>query len=224
MSEFIPSLKPCHGTHPCSHTRRVHEVVFFLALYCISIGTGGHKPCLESFGADQFDDDHAEERKKKMSYFNWWNSALCCGLLLGVTVIVYVQDNKSWGAADLVLTVTMAVTIGTFYAGRSSYRYRAPEGSPLTPLLRVLVAAIRKRNLPHPSSPDLLFEGPASESTRKRLLHHTNRMGYAKKKNPSQSHIYISHFEVRVSGFSWLFLVLPLSFHTSWSLIQIKPI
>ncbi|KAL5740514.1 hypothetical protein ACOSP7_029397 [Xanthoceras sorbifolium] len=54
---------------------------------------GGHKPSLESFGADQFDDDHIEERKKKMSFFNWWNFGLCSGLLLGVTVVIYVQDH-----------------------------------------------------------------------------------------------------------------------------------
>ncbi|KAF8010857.1 hypothetical protein BT93_J1488 [Corymbia citriodora subsp. variegata] len=178
MSQFIPSLRPCDGPSTCSRTRKVHEVVFFLALYCISIGTGGHKPCLESFGADQFDDNHAEERKKKMSYFNWWNFALCCGLLLGVTIIVYLEDYVSWGTADLVLTVTMAVTIATFYSGRSCYRYRAPEGSPLTPLLQVLVAAIRKRNLPQPSSSDSLFEAPASASPHKRLLHHTNRLRF----------------------------------------------
>lgn len=178
MSQFIPTLSPCDGTSPCSRTRKVHEVVFFLALYCISVGTGGHKPCLESFGADQFDDNHDEERKKKMSYFNWWNFALCCGLLLGVTVIVYVQDYKSWGAADLILTITMAVSIGIFYSGRSYYRYRTPEGSPLTPLLQVLVAAIRKRNLPQPSSPDSLFEVPAPENSHKRLLHHTNRLRF----------------------------------------------
>ncbi|XP_030530863.1 protein NRT1/ PTR FAMILY 5.6-like [Rhodamnia argentea] len=178
LSQFIPSLRPCDSTSPCSRARKVHEVVLFLALYCISIGTGGHKPCLESFGADQFDDNHDEERKKKMSYFNWWNFGLCCGLFLGVTIIVYVQDNVSWGVADLVLAVTMAVTIITFYAGRSYYRYRSPEGSPLTPLLQVLVAAIRKRNLPHTSSPDSLFEAPASESSHKRLLHHTNRLRF----------------------------------------------
>ncbi|XP_030447340.2 protein NRT1/ PTR FAMILY 5.6-like [Syzygium oleosum] len=178
MSQLIPSLRPCDSSSPCNRTRKVHEVVLFVALYLISIGTGGHKPCLESFGADQFDDNHAEERKKKMSYFNWWNFALCGGLVLGVTIIVYVQDYVSWGVADLVLAFTMAVTIGTFYTGRSYYRYLAPEGSPLTPLLQVLVAAIRKRNLPHPSSPDSLFEASASESSHKRLLHHTNRLRF----------------------------------------------
>ncbi|MCI14900.1 peptide/nitrate transporter, partial [Trifolium medium] len=85
MSQYVPSLKPCN-TKTCPQPRKLHEVVFFLALYCISLGTGGHKPCLESFGADQFDEEHVEERKKKMSFFNWWNFALCFALLLGATV------------------------------------------------------------------------------------------------------------------------------------------
>ena len=175
MSEFIPVIKPCNRGM-CHKPRRIHEVLFFVALYFISLGTGGHKPCLESFGADQFDDNHLEERKKKMSYFNWWNFALCCGLLLGVTVIVYVQDKVSWGVADLILTIVMAVTILTFYSGKIYYRYRLPEGSPLTPLLQVLIAAIRKRKLPYPSNPSLLYEVPKLKLSQGRLLSRTSRL------------------------------------------------
>lgn len=168
MSQYVAALKP---------PKKIHEVVMFLGLYCISIGTGGYKPCLESFGADQFDDDHSEERKKKMSFFNWWNFGLCCGLLLGATVIVYVEDRVSWGVADLILTINMAITIVIFYIGRPFYRYRVPQGSPLTPIFQVLVAALRKRNLPCPSSPTLLYEIPKSRSMKGRLLCHTNRFG-----------------------------------------------
>ena len=175
MSRVVPSLRPC-GPGACLEPRKVHEVVFFLAIYLISIGTGGHKPALESFGADQFDDDHSEERKKKMSYFNWWNFGLCSGLLLGVTVIVYVQDHVSWGAADIILCVVMAITIVVFCVGRPFYRYRKPMGSPLTPLLQVLVAAIAKRKLPYPSNPSQLYEVPAAEKTLGRLLCHTDKL------------------------------------------------
>ncbi|KAI9152770.1 hypothetical protein LWI28_000824 [Acer negundo] len=100
----------------CQHTRKAHEVVFFLAIYLISVGTGGHKPSLESFGADQFDDDHTAERKKKMS-FNWWNFGLCSGLLLGVTVLVYVQDHVIWGAGAIILTAVMAMSLLLFIIG-----------------------------------------------------------------------------------------------------------
>lgn len=175
MSWFVPSLRPC-DTKSCHAPRKIHEVVFFLAIYLVSIGTGGHKPALESFGADQFDDDHPEERKQKMSYFNWWNFGLCCGLLLGVTVVVYVQDHVSWGVADIVLTAVMAVSLVIFIVGRTNYRYRKPTGSPLTPMLQVLVAAIAKRSLPHPSDPAQLYEIPKSEKVHGRLLCHTKNL------------------------------------------------
>lgn len=178
MSEFIHIMKPC-TSETCHRPTKTHEVVFFIAMYLISVGTGGHKPSLESFGADQFDDDYPEERKKKMSYFNWWNSALCCGLILGATVIVYVQDYVSWGIADIILTSVMTISVLIFIAGRTFYRYRVPEGSPLTPMLRVLVAAIAKRNLPYPSSPAQLYGFAKSQKTDKRSLCHTSKLRQA---------------------------------------------
>lgn len=175
MSQFVPILKPCQETI-CENPSKVHELTFFLAMYLISLATGGYKPCLESFGADQFDDDHPQEKEKKMSYFNWWNFALCCGLVLGVTFIVYVQDYVSWGIADLIITVTMTITLIIFFFGRRFYRYRVPKGSPLAPMLQVVVAAISKRNLPYPAGPSLLYEVPRSQKSQARILGHTKNL------------------------------------------------
>ncbi|WOH11055.1 hypothetical protein DCAR_0830534 [Daucus carota subsp. sativus] len=180
MSRIIPSWRPC-SSDICHKPRKVHEVVFFLAIYLISVGTGGHKPSLESFGADQFDDDHPEERRKKLSFFNWWNCGLCAGLFVAVTLIVYIQDNVSWGVADIILTCVMASTIIIFCAGRPFYRFRLPTGSPLTPMLRVLVAAFAKRKLPHASSTAELYELPNSAKTRGRLLFHTENFKFLDK-------------------------------------------
>ncbi|KAL4021858.1 hypothetical protein IC575_020681 [Cucumis melo] len=183
MSAFVPNFKPCESNdHVCLQPRKTHEIIFFLAIYLISIGTGGHKPSLESFGADQFDDDHSKERKKKMSYFNWWNFGLCSGLLFGVTIIVYIQDHVSWGAAYVILTTVMVISIFIFIAGRPFYRYRQPSGSPLTPLLQVLIAAIRKRKLPHPSNPSLLHEfSKTTNNAHGRFLCHTQKLKFLDK-------------------------------------------
>ncbi|XP_051130149.1 protein NRT1/ PTR FAMILY 5.6-like [Andrographis paniculata] len=183
LSRTVPELKPCSNESPaaCAEPRRIHEIFFFLAIYLISVGTGGHKPALESFGADQFDDDHAEERKQKMSFFNWWNFGLCCGLLIGVTAIVYVQDHVSWAAADVILSAVMAVSIAVFWIGRPVYRFRKPAGSPLTPLVQVLVAAIANRNIPAPASPELLYEVPESDRSPGRHLVHTDRLRFLDK-------------------------------------------
>ncbi|PIA60510.1 hypothetical protein AQUCO_00300185v1 [Aquilegia coerulea] len=176
MTQLIPSLKACH-MEKCDKPEKLHEVVFFIAIYLVSLATGGHKPSLESFGADQFDDNHPEERKKKMSFFNWWNSALCGGLLLGVTVIIYIQDYVSWAASYIILTVVICITIILFYLGKPVYRYRVPKGSPLTPLLQVLVAAIAKRNLPYPSdTAQLNHVSYHSDNDQRIRLCHTNKL------------------------------------------------
>ncbi|KAD5317462.1 hypothetical protein E3N88_17408 [Mikania micrantha] len=172
MSRMISSLKPCASNGLCLEPRTIHKIVFFFAIYLISVGTGGHKPSLESFGADQFDDDHSEERKKKMSFFNLWSAALCVGVLLGVTLIVYVQDQVGWGQADIILTMVMVSSIVIFIIGRPFYRYRKP-GSPLKPMAQVCVAAFIKRHLPYPSNPNELHEVSKSVKVQERLLYHT---------------------------------------------------
>lgn len=183
MTQYIPSLKPCGSTlSSCERATKVHQVVFYVSAYLVSLATGGYKPCLESFGADQFDDSDCKERKQKMSFFNWWNISLCCGLFLGVTLIVYLQDNVGWGAAFLTLSVVMVVTVFVFVIGRPLYRYRTAQGSPLVPMAQVLVAAMFKRRLALPSDPAFLYEVPKSEvKVQGRLLSHTNRLRFLDK-------------------------------------------
>ncbi|KMT18462.1 hypothetical protein BVRB_2g026050 [Beta vulgaris subsp. vulgaris] len=189
MSQYIPSLKPCGATSTtCENVSKVHELVYFLAAYLVALATGGYKPCLESFGADQFDDNHSKERKQKMSFFNWWNIALCSGLLCGVTLIVYVQDYVSWGLAFLILTITMVVSVLIFVLGRPFYRYKTAVGSPLTPLLQVLVATVAKRKLICPSNPSLLYEAPSSGKVEGERLGHTNRLRFLDKAAIIENH------------------------------------
>ncbi|KAG8061565.1 hypothetical protein GUJ93_ZPchr0003g17597 [Zizania palustris] len=173
VSQLAPRLKPEHNLH-------LHETLFFIGIYLVSIGTGGHKPALESFGADQFDDSHATERVQKMSYFNWWNCALCSGLLLGVTLIVYLQERVGWGAANIVLAGIMAASLVLFLTGWRFYRYRVPEGSPLTPLVRVVIAAGRKRHLELPTDANELYEVKA-HNIKRRLLCHTDQLRFLDK-------------------------------------------
>ncbi|KAL3636498.1 hypothetical protein CASFOL_018797 [Castilleja foliolosa] len=180
MSRAIPGLKAC-GKETCTEPRKTHEILFFLAIYMISIATGGHKPALESFGADQFDDDHRLEREKKMSFFNWWNSGLCAGLLLSSTVIVYIQEHVGWPAADITLTVVVTFTVVIFLIGRPFYRYREPTGSPFTPLVQVLFAAFAKRNVVYRPNIDQLYEVSKSGKTQSRLLFHTDKFKFLDK-------------------------------------------
>ena len=178
-AQLSPRLKP-------GHSLRLHEVLFFVGIYLVSVGTGGHKSALESFGADQFDESHAAERVQKMSFFNWWNCALCSGVLLGVTVIVYAQERIGWGAASVVLAAVMAASLVVFLAGTRRYRFKKLVGSPLTQIAAVVVAAWRKRRLELPADPAMLYdidagklaaadEGSTKKSKRKERLPHTDQ-------------------------------------------------
>ncbi|XP_074289591.1 protein NRT1/ PTR FAMILY 5.6-like [Silene latifolia] len=184
MTQYIPSLKPCNNSYnttltSCQNAIKIHKAVFFTAAYLLSIAMGGVRPCLEAFGADQFDDNHSEERKQKMSYFNWWILALHGGGFLGLTVLVYIEDNVGWGVVFIILASSMGLTtVVTFIFGRTLYRYRIVKGSPLTPMLMVLVSAFAKRNLQCPSDSSLLYEAPVSGLGR---LHHTNRLRFLDK-------------------------------------------
>ncbi|XP_021732616.1 protein NRT1/ PTR FAMILY 5.6-like [Chenopodium quinoa] len=189
MSQYIPSLKPCDATSTtCDRITKVHELVFYLGIYLVALATGGHKPCTESFGADQFDYNHTEERIQKISFFNWWNISICGGYFIGVTVIVYVQDNVSWALGFLILAIVMGVSVLVFFLGRPYYRYKTALGSPLTPLLQVLVAAVAKRNLVCPSNPSLLYEDPNSRKLQGQCLDHTNRLRFLDKAAIIENH------------------------------------
>lgn len=64
---------------------------FFVALYILSVGEGGHKPCVQTFAADQFDEDSPEQRKEKSSFFNWWYMAIVTAATAATLVIIYLQ-------------------------------------------------------------------------------------------------------------------------------------
>lgn len=71
--------------------RRYQKAMFFVSLYTLAIGQGGHKPCVQTFAADQFDEDSPEEKKAKSSFFNWWYMGIIVGASTATLAVVYVQ-------------------------------------------------------------------------------------------------------------------------------------
>ncbi|KAH9316568.1 hypothetical protein KI387_025195, partial [Taxus chinensis] len=116
----------------------------YIALYIIALGTGGIKPCVSSFGADQFDETDEKERKGKYSFFNWFFFGINTGALLGITVLVYIQDNYGWVWGFGIPTAAMFVSVIVFVCGAPFYRFKYPTGSPFTRFAQVLVASCRK--------------------------------------------------------------------------------
>ncbi|GAB4827374.1 hypothetical protein Ancab_034260 [Ancistrocladus abbreviatus] len=120
------------------------KTIFFMALYVVAIGDGGHRPCLQTFAADQFDEETEEERKAKSSFFNWWYLGIVIGATSAVIGVVYLEDNIGWTTGYAILTGVEAVALGVFVFGSRFYRRQRPVGSPFTTVAQVVVAAARK--------------------------------------------------------------------------------
>lgn len=83
----------------------------------------GYKPCVQAFGADQFDGKHPEERKAKSSFFNWWLCGLCTGATAAHLILHYIQDNIDWGIGFAIPCLAMAVGLVLFLMGNKNYRF-----------------------------------------------------------------------------------------------------
>ncbi|XP_024967224.1 protein NRT1/ PTR FAMILY 8.2-like [Cynara cardunculus var. scolymus] len=158
LSASVPGLKPtCYENDVCSATE-AQIALCFTSLYLVSLGTGGIKPCVSSYGADQFDDHDEVEEKQKSSFFNWFYFVINIGALVAHSVLVWIQDNVGWGWGFLVPTVAMAIAVVSFFSGTKLYRNQIPGGSPLTRLCQVVVASFRKKRIEVPSDSSLLYE------------------------------------------------------------------
>lgn len=185
ISVSLPALKPpdhCQ-TAICKKATTTQIGVFFFALYLLSLGTSGHQPALQAFGADQFDEEDKDEMLKMNSFFNLWYLSICIGNLLAVTIIAYIQQNISWGLGFGIVTVAMGIASLLFLYGTPFYRYKLPGASPITRIAQVIVAAIRKRNISMPSDMNLLYENEDGDSiiAGQRLLSHTDNFQFLDK-------------------------------------------
>ncbi|CAN6305659.1 unnamed protein product [Urochloa humidicola] len=125
----------------------IRHAAAYLGLYLVALGTGGVKPCALALGADQFDVTDPVERVTKGSFFNWYYFSANIGSLLSGTVLVWVQDDISWGVGFAVPMLLMVSGLAVFVAGRKVYRYKKLGGSPLTRVAQVVVAAVRNYRL-----------------------------------------------------------------------------
>lgn len=175
LSASVPGLRPACVTKEDCHPTHTQSVVTFLALYLIALGTGGIKPCVSSYGADQFDDADEAEKNHKSSFFNWFYFSINIGALIASSVLVWVQDNVGWNWGFGIPTVTMALAVASFFSGTRLYRNQKPGGSPLTRICQVIVASVRKCHVKVPEDKSLLYETADAESAIKgsRKLDHT---------------------------------------------------
>ncbi|XP_015693371.2 protein NRT1/ PTR FAMILY 3.1-like [Oryza brachyantha] len=186
-SALLPSLRPAPCAPQSAACRRAtgwQLAVLYLALLCTALGSGGIRPCVVAFGADQFDDQQqkggGEAAGRKRRYFNLYFFTMGFAVLLALTVVVYIQENVGWGWGFGIPAIAMFVSIVVFLAGYPLYVRLKPGGSPFTRLAQVVAAAFNKRRAAVPEDPGMLFQDKELDaliSTNGRLLH-TNQLTF----------------------------------------------
>lgn len=160
VSAVLPQLRPppCKGEEICKEASAGQLAILYISLLLGAIGSGGIRPCVVAFGADQFDESDPKQTTRTWRYFNWYYFVMGISILVAVTVLVYIQDNVGWGWGLAIPTIAMFISIITFIAGYPLYRNLNPEGSPFTRLIKVAVSAFRKRKLPNEYNSKMLYQ------------------------------------------------------------------
>ncbi|KAL0453247.1 UNVERIFIED_CONTAM: protein NRT1/ PTR FAMILY 3.1 [Sesamum latifolium] len=141
---------PCPTQENCQEASNKQLSVLYAALLLTSLGTGGLRPCVVTFAADQFDMSKMKTESRSWNFFNCW----------------------AWGLG--IPTIAMGLSVVAFVLGSSLYKKIKPGGSPFVRVAQVLVAAVKKRNVVGPADPGALYtnrELDADISTNGRLLH-----------------------------------------------------
>lgn len=169
MKTLVPNQDECNQLAlllgNCEPAKSWQMLYLYTVLYVTGFGAAGIRPCVSSFGADQFDERDRDYKAHLDRFFNFFYLSVTVGAIVAFTAVVYLQIKHGWGSAFGSLAVAMGMSNLVFFLGTPLYRHRLPGGSPLTRVAQVLVAAFRKRNDSFHSSEFVgLYELPGKRS------------------------------------------------------------
>ncbi|KAK8543337.1 hypothetical protein V6N12_015892 [Hibiscus sabdariffa] len=176
LASWLFLLKPADcgdGIRRCTTPSQPGVAMFYLSIYLVALGYGGHQPTLATLGSDQFDDSHPKGAISKAAFFSYFYFALNVGSLFSNTILVYYEDSGKWTLGFLVSLGSAIIALLVYLLGTPRYRYMKASGNPLPRVAQVFVAAYRKWGVP-PAAVNDLYEVQGTESAIKgsrKILH-----------------------------------------------------
>ncbi|KAJ0580270.1 putative bacterial ABC-type protein transporter [Helianthus annuus] len=186
VSASVNTLRPppCTATSNCPSATQGQTAFLYSALALVALGTGGVKPNVPSFGADQHDENDEKELSYKYTFFNFFFLSIKVGALLGLTIMVYIEQEKGYAWGFGLPTGIMFASVLILAAGFPRYRYKKPMGSVFTRFVQVIVVSVRNHFKGVEVSPEVkLYEVATEESdiVGARKLSHTPQYGFLDK-------------------------------------------
>nr|DAD42207.1 TPA_asm: hypothetical protein HUJ06_000437 [Nelumbo nucifera] len=180
LSSWLFLIKPdgCgDGVIDCRPASSAGVAIFYLSIYLVAFGYGGHQPTIATLGSDQID-EHA-----KAAFFCYFYFALNVGSLFSNTILVYFEDSGKWTLGFLASAGSAVLALILFLIGTPKYRFFKPCGNPLPRVAQVFVATFRKWDVTVPADSEKLYELEGSESAIKgsRKIMHSNEFGFLDK-------------------------------------------
>ena len=142
------------------------RILTFVGLFLVCFGTGGIKPCVSAFGADQvanqrssMDEINSENSSNGASvkeddstervraFFASFYFCINLGAVTSIFVIPIVRANYGFGAAFLTPTIFIMLAMGAFLSKRNEYVHHVPgqDGTSLATTFRLCWWLFRQR-------------------------------------------------------------------------------
>ncbi|CAO2832907.1 unnamed protein product [Amaranthus hypochondriacus] len=164
------------GKLECHEVSKTIEYIFYLAIYMVAFGYGGHQPTCVTFGADQFDDTTEKGLYARSKFFSCFYVALNLGSSVSNTLLVYYEDIGYWTFGFLLSTFAAICGLVSFLVILKWYRVIKPHGNPIPRISQVFWATFKKWDVPV-GAPSDLFEVQGNESAIKgsrKIVHSEN--------------------------------------------------
>ncbi|CAN1837984.1 Protein NRT1/ PTR FAMILY 1.1 [Linum perenne] len=136
---MVSQLRPPHcnqSSNSCDTPATATQLaILYTSLGLISLGSGCLVPSIVAFGADQLDHkDKPNNERVLQRFFSWYYAIAGLSILLGVTVVVYIQDSYGWKIGLAVPTFLVLFSTLFFLLPSSIYvKHKANDGTAQNP-------------------------------------------------------------------------------------------
>ncbi|VDO97352.1 unnamed protein product [Soboliphyme baturini] len=123
--------------------------LMYVGLVVVALATGGIKPCVSTFAADQFPDHQHKDRSR---FFSFFYLTINLGALLATITVPYLRSQvwccgqrMCFPLAFGVSAVFMFVAAFVFFSGHTKYVRVRPQSSAITQVYSCICFALRAR-------------------------------------------------------------------------------